>query len=140
MISVVDNDLNKEIYHKLREKVHFKEYEESDVQVAINNSLYSVVVYEEDKPIGMARLVGDDRICFFLKDVVVDPLYQKLKIGALLMEHIFKYIESKACAGAYIGLMSTPNCIAFYEKYGFKKRPVDDMGPGMIKFYEKRGE
>lgn len=138
MISVIDNSLNENIYRYLREKVNFKEYKDDDVQIAIQNSLYNVVVYDENIPIGMARLVGDDSICFFLKDVVVDPLYQKLKIGKLIMEHLFAYIEGKASDGAYIGLMSTPKCVSFYEKFGFMIRPCEGMGPGMIKFYEKK--
>ncbi|MGX8833049.1 GNAT family N-acetyltransferase [Amedibacillus sp. YH-ame6] len=138
MVSVVDNSLNENIYRHLRSKVNFKEYSDEDVTIAIENSLYTVVVYDEEVPIGMARLVGDDRVCFFLKDVVVDPLYQKLKIGKMIMEHLFAYIDTKACDGAYIGLLSTPTCVSFYEKFGFLERPCENMGPGMIKFYEKK--
>ncbi|MEG0329430.1 MAG: GNAT family N-acetyltransferase [Longicatena sp.] len=137
---VKGNALSVPIYMELRKKVNFKEYKPTDVAHAIEHSLYSVVVFDGMKPIGIARLVGDDRICFFLKDVVVDPDYQKMLIGNLLMEYIDKYIASKACDGAYIGLMSTPNCIRFYEKHGFEQRPNINMGPGMIKFYNRYEE
>ena len=36
-----------------------------------------VVVFDDKRPIGIARIVGDGRIAFFIKDVVVDPAYQK---------------------------------------------------------------
>lgn len=136
-LEVRENALTPDIYIALREKVAFQPYAYDDVVVALHNSTYTVVVYDEDKPIAISRIVGDDRIVFFIKDVVVDPSYQKMKIGKLLMKSMFDYIGRKACQGAYIGLMSTPCCIEFYEKYGFKQRPCDGMGPGMIKFYDK---
>lgn len=131
-----DNALTAQIYIDLRRKVNFKEYEETDIEIAVKNSLYSVVVFDEKKPIGIARIVGDDRIAFFIKDVVVDPAYQKMRIGNILMQSLHSYIADHACDGAYIGLMSTPDCIPFYKKHGFKERPCDGMGPGMIKFYD----
>lgn len=140
MYTVVENGLDATLYRMLREKVHFKEYEDNDVEIALKNSLYSVAIFDDSRPIGIARLVGDNRICFFLKDVVVDPEYQKLKVGSLIMQYIFAYIEANACDGAYIGLMSTPKCVSFYEKYGFVQRPCEGMGPGMILFHSKEGE
>lgn len=137
MFYVKEHALTEEIYRTLRSMVHFKAYDDEDVVMALQHSLYSVVIFDNDQPVGIARLVGDNRICFFLKDVVVDPRYQKLKVGRLLMKYLFQYISQHACEGAYIGLMSTPACVPFYEKFGFQQRPCDDMGPGMIKFYTK---
>ena len=75
-----DNALTASIYIDLRRKVNFKEYRKEDVETAIANSLYSVVVFDDKRPIGIARIVGDGRIAFFIKDVVVDPAYQKNRI------------------------------------------------------------
>ncbi|WP_090094266.1 GNAT family N-acetyltransferase [Clostridium uliginosum] len=132
-----DNALTAQIYILLRKKVDFKEYQEEDVNVALENSLYTVVIYDNNRPIGISRIVGDDRIVFFIKDVVVDPQYQKMGIGDLLMENMKTYIEKKACDGAYIGLMSTPNCVPFYKKHEFIERPSTGFGPGMIKFFDR---
>ena len=134
---IKDYALTPQIYCDLREKVEFKPYLVEDIEIALSNSLYTVVIFDKQIPIGIARIVGDDKIVFFIKDVVVDPQYQKLKIGSLLMKSMFDYISSKACEGAYIGLMSTPCCTDFYKKYGFIERPTDGLGPGMVKFYSK---
>ncbi|MFR1701192.1 MAG: hypothetical protein ACLSWD_11480 [Clostridium sp.] len=75
-----ENALTASIYIDLRRKVNFKEYRKEDVETAIANSLYSVVVFDDKRPIGIARLVGDGRIAFFIKDVVVDPAYQKNRL------------------------------------------------------------
>ncbi len=140
MIRIVENGLTPQIYRDLRKTVNFKEYPDCDVAIAIKNSLYTVVVYDGDFPIGMARVVGDNRVSFFLKDVIVEKSYQKKKIGNLLMEKIFAYLEIHASDGAYVGLMSTPDGVAFYKKHGFIERPTDGMGPGMILFYTRKGE
>lgn len=132
----MDHALTADIYIGLRRKVDFKEYKKKDVEIALANSLYSIVVFDEERPIGIARIVGDGRIAFFIKDVVVDPAYQKNRIGNLLMEKLHEYLAATACEGAYIGLMSTPNCVPFYKKHGFLERPCDGMGPGMVKFYD----
>lgn len=66
----------------------------------------------------------------------MDPAYQKNRIGNLLMQKLQEYLAGAACEGAYIGLMSTPNCVPFYKKHGFLERPCDGMGPGMVKFYD----
>lgn len=132
-----DDALNADIYIELRKRVHFMEYAKADVEIALHNSLYSVVVYEDEKPIGIARIVGDDRIVFFIKDVVVDPAYQRMKIGNILMDKLHEYIAKKACDRAYIGLMSTTDCVSFYKKYGFIERPTNELGPGMVKFFNQ---
>lgn len=136
-IKIVDNALTPEIYIDVRKQVNFKYYEYDDVKVALNNTLYSVVIFDDGKPIGISRIVGDGRIVFFIKDVVVIPEYQKLKIGSMLMERIEQYLSNTACEGAYIGLMSTPGQTEFYKKFGFIERPTADFGPGMVKYQKK---
>lgn len=136
-IKIVDNALTPEIYIDVRKQVNFKYYEYNDVKIALENTLYSVVIFDDGKPIGISRIVGDGRIVFFIKDVVVIPEYQKLKIGSMLMERIEQYLSNTACEGAYIGLMSTPGQTEFYKKFGFIERPTTDFGPGMVKYHKK---
>ncbi len=140
MFKIVENGLTPQIYRDLRNTVNFKEYPDEDVAIALKNSLYCLVVYDGDIPIGMARIVGDNKVSFFLKDVIVEKSYQKRKVGSLLMDKIFEYLDNNASDGAYVGLMSTPDCVAFYEKHGFIQRPNDGMGPGMILFYTRGGD
>lgn len=136
-LEIVDNALTPEIYIDVRKQVNFKYYEYEDVKIALKNTLYSVVIFDEGKPIGISRIVGDGRIVFFIKDVVVIPEYQKLKIGSLLMRRLEQYIKETACDGAYIGLMSTPGQTEFYKKFGFIERPTAEFGPGMVKYHYK---
>lgn len=137
-LKVKEDALTPDIFTDLRPAEYFQKYEKEDIEIALRHTLYSVVIFDNETPIGMGRIVGDDRIAFFIKDVVVDSRYRKKGIGHLIMKQLMSYIEFKGCDNAYIGLMSTPNKEGFYEGFGFKKRPNDKHGHGMIKFLEKR--
>ncbi|MFC7679067.1 GNAT family N-acetyltransferase [Paenibacillus sp. GCM10028914] len=134
MLKKVTNTLTPEIYIELRRKVGFKQYSFEDVAMALEKTLFSVVIYDADKPVGIGRVLGDDRVVFFIKDVVVDPDYQNRSIGHDIMLSLMEYIEGKACKNAYVGLMSTPNKEGFYKKFGFIQRPNEEFGHGMVKF------
>lgn len=131
-----ENNLTADNFINLRKFGPFIEYKREDVELALKNTLYSISIFEENKLIGIARVVGDGRVVFFIKDVVVHPDYKGKKVGILLMEHIFKYIEQNACINAYIGLMATKNTEGFYEKFGFIRRPNENHGAGMIMYYK----
>lgn len=134
MLRAEVNALTPQIYAELRQKVGFQAYALEDVAEALDKTLFSIVIFDDDRPIGIGRIVGDDRIVFFIKDIVVDPEYQKQHIGYSIMQSLMQYIEKKACENAYVGLMATPNTERFYEKFGFIQRPNHDHGHGMVKF------
>jgi Predicted acetyltransferase len=137
-LEIVDNALTPEIYIAIRKQVNFKYYEYEDVEIALKNSLFTVVIFDNKKPIGISRIVGDGKITFFIKDVVVAPEYQNQKIGSMLMTRLEQYLCETACDGAYIGLMSTPGRADFYKKFGFIERPTKEFGPGMVKYHSQK--
>ena len=111
-------------------KTAFSPYPLEDVAAALTKTLFTVEVTDDGAPVGIARIVGDDRMVFFIKDVVVDPAYQGHGIGRLLMESVLQYIDGRACGNAYVGLMATPGTEGFYERLGFVKRPSPGLGHG----------
>ncbi|GEN57461.1 N-acetyltransferase [Halolactibacillus alkaliphilus] len=134
---IVKQALTPDIYCKLRESVGFQPYAYEDVAVALENTLFSVVIFDRDQPVATGRVVGDGRICFFIKDVVIAPDYQGQSLGKVVMAEIDAYIENVGCDGAYIGLMATPGTEGFYECCGFIQRPTASLGAGMVKFLHK---
>lgn len=119
-------------YLKLRKSLSWELYSEKDVEQALLNSIYCVSIYSKDCIIGMGRIVGDGRLCFYIQDIMVDPHAQRQGIGSIIMRHIMSYIYNTATKGAYVGLMSKKGKEAFYELFGFVKRPNDKMGNGMV--------
>jgi len=137
-IKVKKNALDVELYSRIRKTAGFLSYSDNDIVDALKNTLYSVVVYLDDKAVGIARIVGDNKIAFFIKDVVVIPEAQHMGIGDVIMKNIFEYLSKNAAENAYVGLMSTPGKERFYKKYGFIERPTNALGSGMVMFYDKK--
>lgn len=135
-----ENSLTEEIFITLRKHGSFKDYYYEDVKYALKNTLFSVVVFDEYIPVGMGRVVGDGRIAFFIKDVVVHSDYRGQKIGSLIMNNLLNYIKSAGTKDAYVGLMSSLGKEKFYEKFGFITRPNEIYGAGMIMFLKEKGD
>lgn len=131
MYEIVKNGLTPEIYESMRAKVKLQHYDAGDVEEALKHTLFSVVVKEDGVPLGIGRVVGDGRIVFFIKDVVVEPDRQHAGIGRLVMEELMGYIRQQGCPNAYVGLMALTGKEGFYEKFGFRERPHDGLGSGM---------
>ena len=80
--------------------------------------------------IGMARLLGDSAMTFYIKDLAVEKGYQGRGAGKLLMESIQEYIESQLPEGwkAGVELMSVKGKEEFYKRFAFEEWD----GTGMI--------
>ena len=135
-ISVRYDALTVDIYESIRATADFHRYEREDVQAALDGGLCSVVAYVDGVPAGIGRLVGDGRIAFFIKDLVVLPEYRHLGIGSMILDALIMHVRSRCCEHAYVGLMSTPGKERFYESKGFIRRPTPELGSGMVRFVD----
>ena len=98
--------------------------------------LYSVVAYVDGQVAGIGRVVGDGRIAFFIKDLVVLPQYQGNGVGTAVLRALITRIREHCCNHAYIGLMATPGKESFYEEHGFLRRPAPGYGSGLVQFVD----
>ncbi len=89
--------------------------------LAMEHTLFRVSVYDGDKPVAMARLLGDMGLNYYIKDVAVKPEYQKKGIGRLLIDELLKFIRQNGVSGTdiFVELCAVPDKIPFYEKFGF---------------------
>lgn len=96
---------------------------------AMQNTLFRVSVYDGERVIAMARLIGDLGLCCYIKDVVVRPEYQKTGLGKLLVNEIKQFVKSKGVKGTsvFIELCARPNKEGFYKKLGFEKNDGQSM-------------
>lgn len=136
-ISVEKNGLTPEIYEKVRFSVGMEYYQPKDVEIALKNTLFSVVIKENNIPIGIGRVIGDGRVAFFIKDVAIVPSKQKNGIGTLIMENLMAYIKEVGAPNAYVGLMSLSGKEKFYSKFGFHVRPYKNEGSGMTQYLNR---
>ena len=91
------------------------------VRLAMENSVFRVSVYDRGNVVAMARMIGDMGLCYYIKDVVVHPDYQKQGIGRRLINELLDFIKSNGISGTeiFVELCAMPDKIPFYEKFGF---------------------
>lgn len=73
--------------------------EVNQVEIALDNSICTFSLYENNKLIGMARLLGDKAMSFYIKDFVILPEKQNKGNGKLLMNTIISTIKNKLSNG-----------------------------------------
>jgi GNAT superfamily N-acetyltransferase len=90
---------------------------------SLTNSFYHVMSLHDEDAIGMARVVGDGAMYFYVQDVAVIPAHQGRGVGALLMEHAMGYLRGHASEKAFVSLFAAEGTLPFYERYGFAAHP-----------------
>lgn len=139
MINYIHN-ISEENYRILRKAVGWKEIEPTQAQTGINNSSYLVAALDNDKTVGMARLVSDGGYVAIICDVIVLPEYQGKGIGKCMVKKIINYIEHNLKEGqtVMVNLMAAKGRESFYSQFGFIKRPDGNYGSGMSQMITQR--
>ena len=116
-------------YRKLRGLVGWWGTDKNATDMALKNSLFSVVAVEHGTAIGFGRVIGDGGLYFYIQDLVVHPEFQNKGFGKSLMKELMDYIKGNAKSGAFVGLMVAKGLEKYYELFGFQAR--DEDAPGM---------
>ncbi|MGL4736924.1 MAG: GNAT family N-acetyltransferase [Cellulosilyticaceae bacterium] len=91
---------------------------------AYKGSLAIVGAYEDEKLVGIIRVVGDGHSIIYIQDIIVLPEYQRRGIGSLMLKEILSVY-----AHVYQKILLTdnqPNTVAFYKQMAFT--PDFEMG------------
>ncbi|MDU5214723.1 MAG: GNAT family N-acetyltransferase [Finegoldia magna] len=111
-------------YNDLREKSKIgPRKSKKNAAIALEKSLFITSIYDGDKLIAMARVVGDGAISLVVTDVMVDSEYQKNGLGRVLMNEVSKYLDENYDEDSYIILLANTPYDKFYEKFNFKQFP-----------------
>lgn len=121
-------------YLALRCKVGWDSVELNTAQNSLNNSLFNTTVRLDGQLIGMARVVGDGFMYFYIQDVIVDRDYHGLGIGHMLIARVEAYLAKACTTGATVGLLAAKGKEPFYRRYGFIERDGVELGKGMCRF------
>ncbi len=134
MIYVKENINNVDEFNMLYDLVGWGAYSKEISQKALDNTFYSISVYQDDEIIGFGRLIGDT-ICFLhVQDIMVKPEHQRNKIGTLIMNTLLIKINEirKENPDLKVYLGASKDKEGFYEQFGFVKRIDAGLGYGMI--------
>ena len=120
-LTVKYNELNAEEFIELWSSVWGGAPTLEQTKLAMEHTLFRVSIFDGDKIIAMARLIGDMGLCYYFKDVIVRPEYQGQGVGRLLVDELLKFVNDNGIKDAQISveLCAMPDKIPFYEKFGF---------------------
>ena len=137
-IVIKDNIITLDEYLHIRKMVGWKTLSDTQAQKALDNSIYHLGAYEDDKLIGMGRIVGDGAVICYIQDLIVLPEYQGKGIGSKILSKLISYVKiiGEENTEMMLCLMCAKGRERFYEKHGFIARPTDSFGPGMIQYLE----
>ena len=133
-MTIKENINNVDEFNLLYDAVGWGAYDYDITKQALDNTFYSVSIYDENKIIGYGRLIGDT-ICFmYIHDVMVLPEYQGKKIGTQIMNKLLDKIKEiqKENPDIRVYLGASQGKEEFYRKFGFVKRSEENLGAGMI--------
>ena len=134
MIIIKENIKNVDEFNYLYDMVGWGAYDDNITKKALDNTYYSLSVYDDDKIIGYGRLIGDT-VCFmYIHDVMVIPDYQNKKIGTMIMNKLLDKIRDikKENPDMLVYLGASKGKEDFYRKFGFIERKSANLGAGMI--------
>ena len=133
------NALTPELFLEIYQSVGWEAPGLDQIERALQGSLATFCVYDGGQPVGMARLLGDGGMSFYIKDFAVRPEYQGKGVGRLLMNAMEDHIMAGIPDGWAVSLelISSKGREPFYEKFGFEQRPCDWDGAGMFKMLRK---
>jgi GNAT superfamily N-acetyltransferase len=129
-----ENAVSAEELLYLQDSVGFGKGNLMQADKALQNSLYSVSAKINGEIAGMGRIVGDGAKIFYLQDVFITPKYQRMGIGTEIVNRLIAYVKENSFDDAFttIGLMAAKGKEDFYTKLGFRLRPNEKEGHGMI--------
>ncbi len=98
-----------------------------DLAKAIQNSWYSISLYDSNKLIGFGRVIADGVHHALIVDLIIDPDYQGMGLGSSHLDRLVSKCKDYKIRD--IQLFAAKDKYVFYEKFGFEKRPIN--APGM---------
>jgi ribosomal protein S18 acetylase RimI-like enzyme len=129
---VIERTPTTEEYQHLRRSVGWTDVDDDAASRGLSRALTSFcLVTDRGDVVGIARVIGDGGIYFYVQDVIVDEAYRGRGHGRALMDAVMAFVAQRATRGAFVGLMAARDVAAFYEPYGFVRRPPDRPGMAM---------
>ena len=115
------NDLSAEQFIELWESVWGNGPTPEQTRLAMEHTLFRVSVFDGDRIVAMARMIGDIGLDYYIKDVIVRPEYQGQGIGRMMINEILQFVNDNGVEGTeiFVELCAMPDKIPFYQKFGF---------------------
>lgn len=127
-------------YNELRLAVGWNPITGRQADSGLQHTTFLCVARDNDRIVGMGRVLFDFGYTAYIGDVLVRPEYQGQGIGSRIVRRLMEQTMNEAANGERVMFIlgAAKGKEAFYEKLGFEKRPNDMSGLGMTKWIKKR--
>ena len=106
-------------YNNLRVGAGWRSLSLEQAEVGLSNSAFLISAWDEEKPVGVARVISDRGYIYLIVDVIVTPEYQGQGIGSRFLNFIENDIRKKGLAGIFLQTDIDKPAYHFYHKNGF---------------------
>jgi len=130
-------DVTVEDFNRLHVAAGWKPLDIDIVKKSLDGSMFKISILEDDKCIGMARILGDYASHGLLCDVIVAPEYQGKGYGTKMLKALTDKVQEFVDDGRdefLLELCPTYGNEKFYERCGLKNKP--ESMAGMYKWYK----
>ena len=117
-----------EDYCRLRVSAGLSPKSPEAAAVGLPNTLFGVVIVEDDRVIGMGRVIGDGGLFYQLVDIAVEPAHQRRGLGKAIVGKLLEYLQQSAPDGAHVSLIADGPAQHLYSRFGFKPTAPDSIG------------
>lgn len=126
----VKKEINTDDFINIRQSLNWNMIPKKLVESAIDGSMINISVFDNDKCIGVGRIVGDGALKGMLTDIMVLKEYQNKGVGKLIVTSLIKELENMVKDGCCFQLEASPtaNNREFYIKCGLKYKPENQDG------------
>jgi predicted GNAT family N-acyltransferase len=118
-------------YIDLRTGMGWGRIDEETANRTIQAAAFTDCLRRQDQCVGVARVMGDGAMYFFLADLIVAPEFRGSGYGDRLMHAVTSYFDRSAMPGATFTLVPLSGHELFYEKFGFVRCPSGPFGTAM---------
>lgn len=120
-------------YRHLRVAAGMSDKTDAAAEAGLAHSLFSVMVFLDDEPVGMGRVIGDGGCFYQVVDIAVLPAHQGKGQGKAIMTAIASWLERHVPPSGYVSLIADGQAHALYAQYGFA--PTAPRSIGMFRKY-----
>jgi len=115
-------------YLMLREGAGLSGYDRGAADLGLKNSLFGVMLFDGDAPVGMGRLIGDGGLFVQVTDIAVLPNYQGQGLGKTIMAALTRFIETELPASVYVSLIADLPANRLYAQFSFRETAPRSVG------------
>ncbi|MGL4820542.1 MAG: GNAT family N-acetyltransferase [Bacilli bacterium] len=94
----------------------------------LQNSLFIVTLYHNERLVGMGRVIGDGGCFFHVVDIAVHPNIQGKGYGQQIMRTISSFLDATTLPTDYVTLIADVPADELYRKFGFENTAPESIG------------